>query len=57
MAKKSKAAREFVQLECSECGRRNYNTSKKTKGQTERLTLKKYCKWCRRHTAHKERKR
>jgi large subunit ribosomal protein L33 len=45
--------REYVWLECSESGQRNYRTSKETRG-TERLELKKYCKKLRRHTVHKE---
>jgi large subunit ribosomal protein L33 len=46
-------AREFVWLECTECGDRNYRVSKETRG-TERLELKKYCPRMRRHTVHKE---
>ena len=42
-----------VFLECSECGRRNYTLRKRTKAQWK-LELKKYCRWCRQHTAHKE---
>ena len=35
-----------IQLECTECKRRNYSTSKKTnKTCTERLEVNKYCKW------------
>lgn len=46
-------AREFVWLECSETGLRNYRVNKETRG-TERLTLNKYNKKLRKHTAHKE---
>jgi large subunit ribosomal protein L33 len=46
-------AREYVWLECSESGDRDYRTSKETRG-TERLELKKYNKKLRRHTLHKE---
>ncbi|MBI3861634.1 MAG: 50S ribosomal protein L33 [Planctomycetia bacterium] len=45
--------REYVWMECSESGERNYRTPKETRG-TERLELKKYCKKLRRHTTHKE---
>jgi large subunit ribosomal protein L33 len=45
--------REYVWLECSESGQRNYRTSKETRG-TERLELKKYCPKLRKHTIHKE---
>jgi len=42
-----------VILACGECKNRNYHTAKEKK-QTERLTLKKYCPFCRKHTSHKE---
>jgi len=45
--------REYVWLECSECGARNYRTNKETRG-TERLEVKKYCPKMRKHTVHKE---
>ena len=56
MAKKAQA-RDYVTLECTECGNQNYRTSKRIKGGTPRLELKKYCKHDRRHTAHKERRK
>jgi large subunit ribosomal protein L33 len=46
--------RENIQLACGECKRRNYTASRNKKKQTERLGVKKYCKFCRRHTLHKE---
>jgi large subunit ribosomal protein L33 len=46
-------AREYVWLECTESGLRNYRTNKETRG-TERLELKKYSKKLRKHTVHKE---
>lgn len=57
MAKKSKQARDYVTLECTECGAQNYRTSKRIKGGAARLELKKYCKFDRRHTVHKERRK
>ena len=45
-----------VTLECSECERRNYTTVKNKRNTTEKLTLRKYCRWCRNHTPHKETK-
>jgi large subunit ribosomal protein L33 len=42
-----------VTLSCPECKNRVYHTSKNKK-RTERLELKKYCRFCRKHTAHKE---
>ena len=47
---------EQVTLACTECQRRNYHSSKNKKNVTERLELSKYCKWCRKHTPHKETK-
>lgn len=46
-----------IQLECTECKRRNYSTSKNKKNTTERLELMKYCKWCGKETLHKETKK
>ena len=45
--------REYVWMECSESGDRDYRTPKETRG-TERLELKKYNKKLRKHTVHKE---
>jgi large subunit ribosomal protein L33 len=44
----------LITLQCSECKRRNYTTSRNKKKQTERLEVNKYCKFCRKHTLHKE---
>jgi large subunit ribosomal protein L33 len=43
-----------VTLECSQCKRRNYITSKNRINNRDRVELKKYCRWCGSHTAHKE---
>jgi large subunit ribosomal protein L33 len=43
-----------VTLACEECKRRNYQTNKSKRNNPERLQLRKYCRWCRRHTAHRE---
>ena len=45
--------REIIILECTECKRRNY-TSTREKKNTPRLEIKKYCKFDRKHTVHKE---
>jgi len=45
--------REYVWLECTESGERNYRAQKETRG-TERLELKKYCPKLRKVTIHKE---
>jgi large subunit ribosomal protein L33 len=46
--------RELITLQCGECKRRNYTSSRNKKTQTERLEINKYCKFCRKHTLHKE---
>jgi len=48
--------RETVHLECKECKRRNYVASRNKKLKTKRLELRKYCKWDRKHTLHRETK-
>ena len=48
--------REIITLECTECKRRNYTTMKNKKNDPDRLQLKKFCKWCRKHVIHKETK-
>lgn len=48
--------RVIIQMACGECKRRNYSTTKNKRTTTARVELKKYCPWCRTHTAHKETK-
>ena len=43
-----------VTLRCSECKQRNYNTMKNKKNDPDRLEMKKYCRFCRKHTTHTE---
>ena len=43
-----------VTLECTTCKRRNCITTKNKVNDRERIELKKYCKWDRVHTTHKE---
>ncbi|MFY9178119.1 MAG: 50S ribosomal protein L33 [Caldicoprobacterales bacterium] len=43
-----------VTLACTECKQRNYNTMKNRQTNSERMELRKYCKFCRRHTLHRE---
>ncbi|MEA3356376.1 MAG: 50S ribosomal protein L33 [Candidatus Bipolaricaulota bacterium] len=54
MAKKKAGAVLHVTMACEECGRRNYHTERNKRNSREKLALKKYCPWCRRHTLHKE---
>jgi large subunit ribosomal protein L33 len=43
-----------ITLACEECKRRNYQTNKSKRNNPDRVTLRKYCRWCRRHTSHRE---
>ena len=48
--------REIITLACTECKRRNYSTRKNKKKHPDRLELKKFCKFCRKQTPHREHK-
>ena len=48
--------REKIILACEVCKQRNYNTMKNKKNDPERLGMMKYCRFCRKHTNHKETK-
>jgi large subunit ribosomal protein L33 len=48
--------RELVDLECTACRRRNYAYKKNKNSHPDRMELKKYCRFCRAHTAHRETK-
>ena len=43
-----------ITLECTECKHRNYITMKNKQNDRERIEMKKYCRWDRAHTVHKE---
>jgi large subunit ribosomal protein L33 len=43
-----------VTLACEECKRRNYQTNKSRRNTPDRIEMRKYCRWCGHHTAHKE---
>ena len=43
-----------ITLECTECKRRNYITVKNKQNDRERIEMKKYCRWDRSHTVHRE---
>jgi large subunit ribosomal protein L33 len=43
-----------VTLACEVCKRRNYITMKNKVNDRERIEMKKYCRWDREHTLHKE---
>ena len=46
-------AREYVWLQCNDCGSLNYRTQVNVKGGTPKLTLKKFCRKTRNHQEHK----
>ncbi|MFH1612720.1 MAG: 50S ribosomal protein L33 [bacterium] len=48
--------REIVILACSECKRRNYNTTRNKKKSEEKISIKKFCNSCKKHILHKETK-
>ena len=49
--------REAIQLACMECKRLNYISTRNKKVQgSERLEIKKFCKWCGKHLPHREKK-
>ena len=43
-----------ITLACTECKRRNYQTQKSKRNSPDRVEFKKYCRWCGRHTPHRE---
>ncbi|MCS7015799.1 MAG: 50S ribosomal protein L33 [Gemmatales bacterium] len=45
--------RDYVWLECSSCGERNYRTQRNLR-KGEKLEPRKYCPRERKHTVHKE---
>ena len=62
---KSKGSRLIVTMECLDCrnnsnetkrsaGVSRYTTKKNRKNTPERLELKKFCRFCNKHTLHKE---
>lgn len=55
MAKKED--RIIITLACGTCKRRNYTTMKNKRNDTERLEIKKFCKFCRKHLEHRETKK
>jgi large subunit ribosomal protein L33 len=48
--------RNNITLACTECKHRNYTTSKNKRTMQDRFEMKKFCKFCKTHTPHKETK-
>jgi len=56
MASKKKGNIEKIALKCSECGRRNYTTTKNRRNIQGKMEFMKYCRFDRKHTLHQETK-
>ena len=56
MAKSKAKGVELIALQCTECKRRNYTTSKNRRNIQGKIELNKYCRFDRKHTLHKETK-
>ncbi|MGM0596924.1 MAG: 50S ribosomal protein L33 [Myxococcota bacterium] len=48
--------RVIVNLRCSKCKNKNYTTTKNKRTTRSKLKFKKYCRFCKKHTVHKESK-
>ncbi len=46
--------RDIITLECTVCKHRNYTGTKNKRKQSGRVEYKKYCRFCNKHTSHKE---
>ena len=52
MAKR--AERMLITLACNECRERTYHTEKNRRNDPDRMTLRKFCPRCRKHTEQRE---
>ena len=48
--------RNAVTMACTECKQRNYQTNKNKKKNPDRIEMNKFCKFCGKHTLHRESK-
>ncbi|MFC1462620.1 50S ribosomal protein L33 [Verrucomicrobiota bacterium] len=46
--------RDLVTLACTECKRRNYTTTRNKRITPDRIEIKKYCRFDRKRTLHRE---
>jgi len=51
---KSIVSDNLITLKCDVCKRKNYYIRKNKKKVERKLEFKRYCRWCRKHTTHKE---
>ncbi len=49
--------RETIHFQCTACNHITYNSTKDKRKNPERLELKKFCRFCRKHVLHKETKK
>lgn len=47
----------IIKLACEKCKHINYYTRKNKKTTERKLEYKRFCKWCKKHTVHKESKK
>ena len=50
----SKGGRDKIKLESTAGTGHFYTTTKNKANMPDRMEIKKYCPWCRKHTVHKE---
>jgi large subunit ribosomal protein L33 len=48
--------RTIIGLECTVCKNKNYSTTKNKTRTPDKLEIKKFCPFCRKHEPHKESK-
>ncbi|KPV44167.1 50S ribosomal protein L33 [Alicyclobacillus ferrooxydans] len=46
--------RVVITLACTDCKQRNYTSVKNKKNDPDRIEVKKFCPYCKSHTAHRE---
>ncbi|MBI5140096.1 MAG: 50S ribosomal protein L33 [Candidatus Vogelbacteria bacterium] len=51
------AQKQLIKIACTACKRVNYWSRKNKKLVERKIELKKYCKWCKKATKHKEAKK
>lgn len=47
----------LIKLNCKDCKRTNYYSTKNKKSVERKIELKKFCSWCKKSTMHKEGKK
>ncbi|MDI6821200.1 MAG: 50S ribosomal protein L33 [Patescibacteria group bacterium] len=52
-----KFSEKIIRLRCGVCKRVNYTTRKNKKLIERKIEFKRFCRWCRKHTLHKEAKK